>query len=171
MTDLEIYDTTLRDGSQQEGISLTVGDKLRIASLLDELGVAYVEGGWPGALPKDDEFFARARKDIDFRHATLVAFGSTRRPGSTSQSGHSAASPPRCRNQHDLHRRQDVGLPRARGAANRPRRRAPDDLRVGFLPTQQRPTGVLRRRALLRRLSRASRIRPQGAPGCPRSRS
>ena len=82
MTNLEIYDTTLRDGSQQEGISLTVGDKLRIASLLDELGVAYVEGGWPGALPKDDEFFARARKDIDFRHATLVAFGSTRRPGS-----------------------------------------------------------------------------------------
>ncbi|CAN5132861.1 citramalate synthase [soil metagenome] len=86
MTDLEIYDTTLRDGSQQEGISLTVGDKLRIASLLDELGVAYVEGGWPGALPKDDEFFARARKDIEFRHATLVAFGSTRRPGSRASS-------------------------------------------------------------------------------------
>ena len=86
MTDLEIYDTTLRDGSQQEGISLTVGDKLRIASLLDELGVAYVEGGWPGALPKDDEFFARARKDIEFRHATLVAFGSTRRPGARASS-------------------------------------------------------------------------------------
>jgi 2-isopropylmalate synthase len=77
---LEIYDTTLRDGSQQEGISLTVGDKLRIASLLDELGVDYVEGGWPGALPKDDAFFARAQKELDFRHATLVAFGSTRRP-------------------------------------------------------------------------------------------
>ncbi|MGI8518031.1 MAG: citramalate synthase [Acidimicrobiia bacterium] len=80
MTNLEIYDTTLRDGSQQEGISLTVGDKLRIAGLLDELGVAYIEGGWPGALPKDDEFFARARKDLEFRNATLVAFGSTRRP-------------------------------------------------------------------------------------------
>ena len=78
--DLEIYDTTLRDGSQQEGISLTVNDKLRIAALLDDLGVGYVEGGWPGALPKDDEFFKRARSEIDFRHATLTAFGSTRRP-------------------------------------------------------------------------------------------
>lgn len=77
---LEIYDTTLRDGSQQEGISLTVGDKLRVAQLLDDLGVGYIEGGWPGALPKDDEFFARARKDLDLRHANLTAFGSTRRP-------------------------------------------------------------------------------------------
>jgi 2-isopropylmalate synthase len=79
-SDLEIYDTTLRDGSQQEGISLTVNDKLRIASLLDDLGVGYIEGGWPGALPKDDEFFKRARTEIDFTNATLTAFGSTRRP-------------------------------------------------------------------------------------------
>jgi 2-isopropylmalate synthase len=79
----EIYDTTLRDGSQQEGISLTVGDKLRIASLLDELGVDYVEGGWPGANPKDDEFFRRAKEELDFGTATLVAFGSTRRPQGT----------------------------------------------------------------------------------------
>jgi 2-isopropylmalate synthase len=83
-TALEIYDTTLRDGSQQEGISLTVGDKLRIAGLLDELGVCYIEGGWPGALPKDDEFFRRARTEIPFRHATLTAFGSTRRPGASA---------------------------------------------------------------------------------------
>ncbi|HDK45682.1 MAG TPA: citramalate synthase, partial [Actinobacteria bacterium] len=79
----EIYDTTLRDGSQQEGISLTVGDKLRIATLLDELGIDYVEGGWPGANPKDDEFFRRARNELDFGTATLVAFGSTRRPRGT----------------------------------------------------------------------------------------
>ena len=79
---LEIYDTTLRDGSQQEGISLTVGDKLRIAALLDELGVDYVEGGWPGANPKDDEFFKRAAKELDLSTATLTAFGSTRRPRS-----------------------------------------------------------------------------------------
>jgi 2-isopropylmalate synthase len=92
MTNLEIYDTTLRDGSQQEGIALTVGDKLRIASLLDELGVAYVEGGWPGALPKDDEFFARARKDIEFKNATLVAFGSTRRPYARVSSDHQLAA-------------------------------------------------------------------------------
>ncbi len=77
---LEIYDTTLRDGSQQEGISLTVGDKLRIARLLDELGMHYIEGGWPGANPKDDEFFARARSELDLTNAHLVAFGSTRRP-------------------------------------------------------------------------------------------
>ena len=82
---LEIYDTTLRDGSQQEGISLTVGDKLRIASLLDELGVDYVEGGWPGANPKDDEFFHRAKSELDFSNAKLVSFGSTRRPRSSAE--------------------------------------------------------------------------------------
>jgi 2-isopropylmalate synthase len=79
-TPLEIYDTTLRDGSQQEGISLTVNDKLRVAKLLDDLGVGFIEGGWPGALPKDDEFFHRARTELDLRNATLTAFGSTRRP-------------------------------------------------------------------------------------------
>jgi 2-isopropylmalate synthase len=79
MKTVEIYDTTLRDGTQQEGISLTAGDKMRIASLLDDLGVAYVEGGWPGANPKDDEFFARARDDLHMSTAKLVAFGSTRR--------------------------------------------------------------------------------------------
>jgi len=56
---VEIYDTTLRDGTQQEGISLTVRDKLKICSLLDGLGVSYIEGGWPGANPKEDEFFER----------------------------------------------------------------------------------------------------------------
>ncbi|HVR33474.1 MAG TPA: citramalate synthase [Acidimicrobiia bacterium] len=79
-TALEIYDTTLRDGSQQEGISLTVNDKLRVAKLLDDLGVGYIEGGWPGALPKDDEFFRRARTELNLKNATLTAFGSTRRP-------------------------------------------------------------------------------------------
>ncbi len=77
---IEIYDTTLRDGTQQEGISLTVSDKLAVASLLDDLGVAYIEGGWPGANPKDDEFFARAQNELNLTSATLTAFGSTRRP-------------------------------------------------------------------------------------------
>jgi 2-isopropylmalate synthase len=76
---VEIYDTTLRDGTQQEGISLTALDKLKVARLLDSLGVAYIEGGWPGANPKDDEFFARAKTELDLEIATLVAFGSTRR--------------------------------------------------------------------------------------------
>lgn len=77
---VEIYDTTLRDGSQQEGISLTVGDKLRIASLLDDLGVSFIEGGWPGANQKDTEFFQRAESELRLKNATLTAFGSTRRP-------------------------------------------------------------------------------------------
>ncbi len=76
---VEIYDTTLRDGAQLEGISLSVEEKLRIATLLDELGVHYIEGGWPGALPKDTEFFVRAEKELDLETSTLVAFGSTRR--------------------------------------------------------------------------------------------
>ncbi len=77
---VDIYDTTLRDGSQQEGLSLTVDDKLRVAAQLDHLGVAYIEGGWPGANPKDDEFFQRAPSELKLSTATLVAFGSTRRP-------------------------------------------------------------------------------------------
>ena len=76
---VEIYDTTLRDGAQLEGISLTVSDKLRIAGQLDYLGVACIEGGWPGANPKDDEFFARARSELRLETSELVAFGSTRR--------------------------------------------------------------------------------------------
>jgi len=76
---VEIFDTTLRDGSQLEGISLTVDDKLRIAEQLDQLGVHYIEGGWPGANPKDEEFFRRAPAELDLRASMLVAFGSTRR--------------------------------------------------------------------------------------------
>ncbi|MBJ30705.1 MAG: citramalate synthase [Acidimicrobiaceae bacterium] len=76
---VEIYDTTLRDGAQLEGISLTVDDKLRIAEQLDRLGVHYIEGGWPGANPKDVEFFERARTELDLQRSKLVAFGSTRR--------------------------------------------------------------------------------------------
>ncbi len=78
---VEIYDTTLRDGIQQEGISLTPRDKLKICALLDDLGVAYVEGGWPGANPKEDEFFRRAQTELDMTNATLVAFGATRKAG------------------------------------------------------------------------------------------
>src|SRR5215510_7681957 len=76
---VEIYDTTLRDGTQLEGISVTVDDKLRIAEQLDWLGVHYIEGGWPGANPKDDEFFRRAGTELKLGTSELVAFGSTRR--------------------------------------------------------------------------------------------
>jgi 2-isopropylmalate synthase len=76
---VDVFDTTLRDGSQQEGLSLTVDDKLRVAEQLDHLGVTFIEGGWPGANPKDAEFFARAQGELHLSTATLVAFGSTRR--------------------------------------------------------------------------------------------
>ncbi|GGW74660.1 (R)-citramalate synthase [Streptomyces lucensis JCM 4490] len=76
-----VFDTTLRDGAQREGINLTVADKLAIARHLDDFGVGFIEGGWPGANPRDTEFFSRAQAEIDFRHAQLVAFGATRRAG------------------------------------------------------------------------------------------
>ncbi|HTL73792.1 MAG TPA: citramalate synthase, partial [bacterium] len=77
---VEIYDTTLRDGSQGEGINFSVADKLRIAEKLDSFGVHYIEGGWPGSNPKDIEFFAQAKKK-KFKNAKLAAFGSTRKKG------------------------------------------------------------------------------------------
>jgi len=76
---VQLYDTTLRDGAQKEGISFSVVDKLNIAKKLDELGIHFIEGGWPGSNPKDIEFFAKAQS-LTLSHAKLVAFGSTRRP-------------------------------------------------------------------------------------------
>ena len=79
MPQVELYDTTLRDGAQREGISFSVVDKLQITQKLDELGIHFIEGGWPGSNPKDIEFFSKARS-LTLSHAKLVAFGSTRRP-------------------------------------------------------------------------------------------
>ncbi|MDR1807231.1 MAG: citramalate synthase, partial [Propionibacteriaceae bacterium] len=79
-----VFDTTLRDGAQQEGINLTVPDKLRIAHLLDQLGVTFIEGGWPGANPSDTAFFEAAKTGLKLGRATLVAFGATRRVGLTA---------------------------------------------------------------------------------------
>lgn len=84
MHGFHVYDTTMRDGAQQEGINLSVGDKLTIARHLDELGVTHIEGGWPGANPNDTEFFARARTELDLHTATLAAFGATRRAGGSA---------------------------------------------------------------------------------------
>ena len=77
---VKLFDTTLRDGAQTEGISFSLEDKLKIAKLLAELGVHYIEGGWPGSNPKDIEFF-KAIKGIKLKNAKIVAFSSTRRPG------------------------------------------------------------------------------------------
>ncbi|NGO43918.1 citramalate synthase [Streptomyces ureilyticus] len=78
---LQLYDTTLRDGSQREGMALTVDEKLAVARHLDALGVGFIEGGWPGAVPRDTEFFRRARTELRLRHAQLTAFGATRKAG------------------------------------------------------------------------------------------
>src|SRR5437588_10368218 len=80
-----VYDTTLRDGSQREGLSLSVEDKLAVAAHLDDLGVGFIEGGWPGANPKDEAFFRRAAAgEITLRHAQLAAFGATRKAGTVA---------------------------------------------------------------------------------------
>ncbi|OGW82521.1 MAG: citramalate synthase [Omnitrophica bacterium RIFCSPHIGHO2_02_FULL_51_18] len=76
---IQVYDTTLRDGSQSEGISFSVQDKLLVAQRIDELGFHFIEGGWPGANPKDIEFFNRVKK-IKLKNSQIVAFGSTRKP-------------------------------------------------------------------------------------------
>src|SRR4030042_6720108 len=79
VTRVKLYDTTLRDGAQQEGISFSVADKLKIVSKLDELGIHFIEGGWPGGNPKDTELFNKL-KNIHLQNSQLVAFGSTRHP-------------------------------------------------------------------------------------------
>lgn len=79
--EFHVFDTTLRDGAQREGISFSVPDKLAVARLLDEYGVGFIEGGWPGAMPKDTEFFAQAQTELKLTNAQLVAFGATRKPG------------------------------------------------------------------------------------------
>ncbi|MEE8469849.1 MAG: citramalate synthase, partial [Dehalococcoidia bacterium] len=81
----ELYDTTLRDGAQRAGISFSVEDKLKIVKRLDELGIDFIEGGWPGSNPKDAEFFVRAR-GLSLSHATLTVFGSTRRANTEAAS-------------------------------------------------------------------------------------
>ncbi|MEP7159556.1 MAG: citramalate synthase [Dermatophilaceae bacterium] len=97
MSSLHVYDTTLRDGAQQEGLNLSVEDKLAIARHLDDLGVGFIEGGWPGANPKDTEFFARAARELNLRNAQLAAFGATRRAGTR------AADDPQVRALLDAH--------------------------------------------------------------------
>jgi len=78
--DVQLFDTTLRDGTQSEGLSLSVEDKLKISRLLDGFGIHFIEGGYPGSNPKDIEFFRRARA-LRLKHAKLTAFGSTRKAG------------------------------------------------------------------------------------------
>src|SRR5260370_40097900 len=81
---IKIYDTTLRDGTQGEGVSFSMEDKARLTSRFDALGIHYIEGGWPGSNPKDLRFFRRMQ-DVTLRHATLAAFSTTRRAGGAAE--------------------------------------------------------------------------------------
>ena len=159
---VELYDTTLRDGAQQPGLSYSVEDRLRILHKLDQLGVPFVEGGWPGSNPRDTEFFRLATKEA-LKHATLTAFGMTRKAGEP------AATSPVLRHlldagtevvcivgkAWDLHVTETL-----RTDLDEARRDGP---RLGRVPPRRGPARVLRRRALLRRLPRAI---PRSRCGC-----
>ena len=131
---VEVFDTTLRDGLQVEGVSATVDDKLRIAEQLDYLGVHFIEGGWPGANPKDIEFFARAATELDLTTSTFVAFGSTRRPRGKVDEDQTLQHLLDASTERGVHRRQELRLPRHPGAADHARRGRGDDRRLGRVP-------------------------------------
>ena len=158
----EIYDTTLRDGTQAEGLSPTVGEKLRVVRLLDELGVHFIEGGWPGANPKDDEFFARATRELDLERSRLVAFGSTRRPRGAVERGRPAPGVARRGHRVHLHRRQIMGPPRDRCPQYLSGGGSGHGRRVDRISSGTREAGLLRRRALLRRLPQQPDLCPVG---------
>lgn len=107
---VKIFDTTLRDGTQGEGISLSVEDKLKIALKLDALGVTYIEGGWPGSNNKDIEFFNRV-KDLPLKHAKITAFGKDSPQGHTPRRRCEFEPDSRGRRFRCHHLRQVVGFP------------------------------------------------------------
>ncbi len=164
MVDIEIYDTTLRDGTQGEGIALSVADKLRIAERLDAFGVHYIEGGWPGSNPKDIEFFQQAKhRHVQARASRSVRLhAAQRRPRGDRRSG--PAAPRRLdARRHDL--RQDVALARPRGPADNAGRKPGHDRRYRAAPQSAWKVRRVRRRARVRRLQGRPRIRARDVAG------
>src|SRR5262249_35401194 len=141
-----LYDTTLRDGAQSEDISFSVADKLRIAQALDELGIAYVEGGWPGSNPRDEEFFAAAR-ELRPARGRLDQSAAGRARGRSEPACAFARGDAR----RD-HLRQGVGPARAEGAFDFARAQPGAGARHRRVLALARGRGRLRRRAFLRRL-------------------
>ncbi len=150
---LYLFDTTLRDGAQTNGVDFTLADKLAIARMLDELGVDYVEAGYPGANPTDTKFFAEKRP----MHARLTAFGMTRRPGRSTSNDPGLAAILDARGRRHLLCRQILGLPRPRGAGDDGGGKSRLDPRQRARRQSQRPRSAARLRAFLRWL--------QGQPG------
>ena len=128
MSSVEIYDTTLRDGAQGEGVSFSLEDKLKITQRLDELGFSYIEGGWPGSNAKDAEFFRRVR-DLPLRQARIAAFGATRRAGVSCEADPQIAAAAGGGDPGGHPGGQDVGPARAPGAGDDPGREPGDDRR------------------------------------------
>ena len=122
MNKVTIYDTTLRDGTQGEGVSLSLQDKLDIARRLDDLGVHYIEAGYPVSNEKDEAVF-RDLKRYPLKHAVAVAFGMTRRVGAKAAEDADAGGAPGGRDAGRGPRRQGVGFPRDEGPADRPWKR------------------------------------------------
>jgi 2-isopropylmalate synthase len=155
---IKIYDTTLRDGTQGEGVSFSMEDKVRLATRLDALGIHYIEGGWPGSNPKDLRFFRRMQ-DVTFKHAKLAAFSMTRRAGGTAESDANmqalldAGAPVATivGKSWDFHVTEALGT-------TLPENLAMIGDTIAFPPAAH-GRGAVRRRALLRRLPRQPRLR------------
>ena len=160
-----VFDTTLRDGAQREGIAYSVADKLAVARLLDEFGVGFIEGGWPGAMPKDTEFFRRVREEQGpaprgARRVRLDAKGEC--PGGQRPAGRRAA---RVRGARRVPRREVRRPSRDGGAADDVRGEPRDGERHGRAARRRGPTRLRRLRALLRRLHPRPRLRRDAAAG------
>ena len=169
--EFHVFDTTLRDGSQQEGLNLSVPDKLAIAALLDELGVGFIEGGWPGANPNDTAFFAAmADGALTLNHADagrLRLHPPGRHEGRRRPVDRRAARLPR---PGRLHRGQEPRPARRAGAADDAGGEPGHDHRHGQPPAGRGPAGLRRLRALLRRLPGEPGVRAGGRPHRGRGR-
>ena len=146
------------------GLSYSIEDRLRILHKLDQLGVPFIEGGWPGANPRDTEFFRLATKET-LQHADADVVRDDAEGGRGAEDERRPPRPAGRGHRGRVHRRQGVGPPRHRGAPHRPRRGRGDGARLGRVPARAGPPGVLRRRALLRRLPEQPGVRAPGARG------
>ena len=167
MSKVQLYDTTLRDGMQGGGMSLSAAEKLRVVRALDALGVGLIEAGFPGSNPKELELFELLASE-PLEQATICAFGMTRRRGAGGRGRRGAERAGRLLRARRDPGRQDVGAAPRHGHEGLARGEPGDDRRLGRLLRRRRQARDLRRRALLRRLARRSRLRASSACG-PRS--
>ena len=165
---IRIYDTTLRDGTQGEGVSFSMEDKVRLAQRLDALGVHYIEGGWPGSNPKDMRFFRRIL-DVPLKHARVAAFGATTAGRRRRRGGPEPPGPRRGAHPGGDDLREVLALPRHARPPDDPAREPPHDPGLGGVPRPARRGGRVRRRALLRRVQARPRLRA-GDPARGRAR-